>query len=304
MLRQAGCIKEVRGAATGSLEAPTGRSYLIKRIYVTGPSAAGYLTGYVDRKTVTYYRVAGLSGGHLEIPKLGYINKNLMAFLANQGVNVTIPIEEGQTFTYNMGAVTGNVVIVYDSYDADDIKATMPNGAAAKKYTFIQYMNASTYPSASGDVELDTSLSPAEFPDFPCGKVVPPKHTVKLIALVGNPVGEGTDADNNILSTYCKLVKDRETLFDEDRNGLPFRCADIDTDGVEYHSECSLIHPCVPVLLDSQDIASGDPLVFDPVLQFRAGEELLIYMTFALTGTQTLASGSIDFAAVLEVTVE
>lgn len=304
MLLQANCVKEIAGLSTGSLEAATGRSILIKRIYCPFPTQDSYITLRVNRKTVGFYRVQGKSGRHMDMPKPGFLHRNLMDFLADSGVNVTIPIEEGQTFSYSYSAGNAHTVIVYDLHTAGDVLANMHNGSDSKKYTLVQYMDASSYPAASGDVHLDTSLSPSEFINFPCDRVVPSKHTVKLLGLVGSPVGDATGAANYIVTDYCKLMRDREVLFDADRRGFPFRNGGLGAAQVEYTDNVSLIHACVPAAIGTAIPTQGNPLMFDPALVFKAGEELLIYLTFRLVGAHTLTAGAIDFASILEVTQE
>lgn len=304
MLIQAGCIKEIAGLSTGQIEVPAGRSVLIKRFYAPFPTQDSYVTFHVDRKTVGFYRVQGKSGRHLDMPRPGYINRNLMDWLIDSGINVSIPVAEGQTFSYKYSAGNAHTVVVYDLYSAGDIRETRPNGSDSKDFTFVQYMNASSYPSASGDVHLDVSLSPAEFPDFPCGKSVPARHTISLLALVGSPVGDATDASNYIVTDYCKLVRDRETLFDEDRRGFPFRNGGLGAAQVEYSDNVSMIHACVPTAITTGKPTLGEPLLLTPPLVFRAGEELMIYLTFRLVGSHTLTAAAIDFAAILNVKVE
>lgn len=304
MLLQANCIKEIAGLSTGNLEAVTGRSILIKRIYCPFPTADSYITLRVDRKTVGFYRVQGKSGRHMDLPKPGFLHRNLMDFLANAGVNVAIPVEEGQTFSYEYSSGNAHTVIVYDLHTAGDIVASQHNGSESKKYTLVQYMNASSYPSASGDVHLDTSLSPSEFIDFPCDRVVPAKHTVKLLGLVGSPVGDADGAGDYIVTDYCKLMRDREVLFDADRRGFPFRNGGLGAAQVEYTDNVSMIHACVPAAIGTAIPTQGDPLMFDPPLVFKSGEELLIYLVFRLVGTKTLTAGAIDFASILEVQQE
>lgn len=304
MLRQGNCVKEIAGLTTGTLTADSGESFLIRRIYAPFPTEDSYITLRVDRKTVGVYRVQGKSGRHLDLPKPGYLHRNLMEFLERNGVNVAIPVAEGQSFSYAYSAGNAHTVIVYDRYDAGDITANMPNGSDSKEYNFVQYMDASSYPAASGDVHLDTALSPAEFPDFPCGKVVPARHTIQLLALVGSPVGDAADAANYIVTDYCKVVKDREVLFDESRRGFPFRNGGLGAAQVEYTDNVSLIHSCTPTLITTGKPTAGDPLLLTPPLEFLSGEELLIYLTFRLVGAHTLTAGAIDFAAVLGVKVE
>lgn len=301
MLRQAGMIKEIAGLSTGSLTMQAGRSALVKMIYAPFPTADSYITLYVDRKVVGYYRVQGKSGRHLDMPKPAYLNLNLMETLVEAGINIAIPIGEGQTFSYEYSSGNAHTVIVYDLYDGGDILPTMKNGSEAKDYFFVQYMDATTYPSASGDVVLDKALTPSMFPDFPCGAVVPARHTIKVLGFVGSPVGDATDAGNYIVTDYCKIVKDREVLFDEDRRGFPFRNGGLGAAQVEYTDNVSLIHSNSPVPVATGKPTFGKALILDKPLQFTAGEELLIYLTFRLVGAHTLTAGAIDFATLLDV---
>lgn len=304
MLIQGNCVKEDYENATMTLQADPGESFLIKQVYVYANTGDTYHVWRVDRKTVGVYRVLGKTGSHLSHPQTGKVHKNLMEFLTAHGVNVSIPVAEGQQFAIAKGNLYSHVLIVYDIYSAGDIRADMPNGSESKEFTFIQYMDAGSYPSASGDVELNTSLSPAEFPDFPCGKVVPARHSIDVLGLVGCPVSDATDATNYMVTDYVKLVKDRETLFDEDRKGIPFRASQPSDAAVQYYETLSLIHACTTVQLGTDKWAIGDPLLFDPPLHFVSGEELLIYLTCRLIGSHTLTAAAIDLAAILKVTVE
>lgn len=304
MLKQSNCIKEIAGLSTGTLEAEMGESILVKQFYAPFPTEAAYVTLRVDRKTVGCYRTGGKTGNHIDMPKPAYLNYNLMEFLASKGINVAIPVAEGQTFSYSYSAGNAHTVIVYDVYDAGDITKTMQNGTDSKEYTFVQYMDAVTYPSASGDTHLDKSLSPAEFPDFPCGKVVPARHKIWLLGLVGSPVGDATDASNYIVTDYCKLMREREVLYDKDRRGFPFRNGGLGAAQVEYTDNVSMIHANVPMLLSTGKPTGGNALLFESPMEFNAGEELLIYLTFRLVGSHTLTAAAIDFASILKVRVE
>lgn len=303
MLRQAGMIKEIAGLSSGSLVMPAGRSALVRRIYAPFPTADSYITMYVDRKVVGYYRVQGKSGRHLDMPKPGYLNLNLMETLEDAGINIAIPVGEGQTFSYEYSSGNAHTVIVYDLYDGGDITPVMKNGSESKDYVFVQYMDASTYPSASGDVHLDTALTPSMFPDFPCGAAVPARHTIKVLGFVGSPVGDAADAGNYIVTDYCKIVKDREVLFDEDRRGFPFRNGGLGAAQVEYTDNVSMIHSNSPVPVATGKPTYGKALILDKPLQFMSGEELLVYLTFRLVGARTLTDGAIDFATILDVHV-
>lgn len=304
MIKQGNCVKRITASGGGDLEANAGESFLIKRIYANPSGNDTFLTLRVDRKTVGVYRIGGDAGNHLSYLTEGNFKNNLMEFLAKAGINIFIPVAEGQLFTVSRYAETGEVIIVYDIYDAGDMVASMPNGSDSKEYTFMQYMDSTETLTASGDVKIDTSLSPAEFPDFPCGAVVPARHTIDILGICGSPVGDKTSGDNYFLSEYLKLVKDRETLFDEDRNGIPFFAKKPDEDEVMYRTTMSLIGDCVMNSYSQAHELLADPLMFDPVLHFVAGEELLIYVTMAETGSHTLTASIQSLAALIKVTVE
>jgi len=301
MLKQANMIKQLLGNSGGNLSAAAGESLLVKRIECIPSASDGYLTLSVDRVTVGYYRVKGKSGNHLGTILSDYLKRNLMEFLTLKGVNVAIPVAEGQTFNVSRYAEPGNVIIVYDKYDAGDVGASMPNGSASKEFTFIQYAKVGTAPTATGDALIDTALSPAEFPDFPCGKVVPALHTIKLLGIVGCPVNNASGANVNFETTFMKLIKGREVLFDEDRNGIPFDAQDDGVTEDTYMSNFSLIGPCTEILLNTNAIVNGDPLMFEPALEFVSGEELNTYLSVIKNGAATWTDNVDDQAFILNV---
>lgn len=304
MLKRSNCIKRITASSGGDLQADSGESFLIRRIECVPSTNDTYLTLYVDRVTVGYYRVKGKSGNHLGTIKHAYLRQNLMDYLTSRGINVAIPVAEGQVFSVSRYAETGNVMIVYDIYDAGDMTAIMPNGSESKEFTFVQYMNVGTALSASGDALFDTSLSPAEFPNFPAGAVVPARHTIELLGLVGCPWNDAEAGPAGFATQFIKLIKDREVLFDEDRNGIPFNDEDAAATAVDYKSAFSMIGPCTEILLDTNVIATGEPLIFEPALEFVAGEELLVYVTCLMTGAPTWTTTVPDLAAILKATKE
>jgi len=228
-----------------------------------------------------------------------------MEWLASKNINMTIPVAEGQELAIDRGVGDiGDVTVIYDMYDAGDILATMPNGTDAKEYTFIQYMTTSAALAKAGDHLLDLSLSPGEFPDFPCGKVVPARSGIDILGIIGAPVSEFADP-GNVTSQYLKLIKDREILFDEDRNGIPFFATEADAGvAAKYITDMSLIGDCVSVGADLSDPGYGLPLLFDPPLHFVSGEELLVYLNVGWVTPGTLAATDVRVAMIEHVKVE
>ncbi|GAH91778.1 unnamed protein product, partial [marine sediment metagenome] len=141
------------------------------------------------------------------------------------------------------------------------------------------------------------------------GKVVPTKTTVRMLGLVGNTFSNGGSGSDRSYTQFVKLVKDRETLFDIDRSGIPFRGRFGGSGYISYIPDFSLIGGVYqPVDYSfspfNADINIGEPLMFDPVLEFVSGEELLVKLTCNKGSTRTLLPADIDLAAILHVKVE
>jgi len=310
MLLQANMVKRLTDAEGGDLEAKTGESLRLRRIECIPSASDDYLTISVDRVTVGFYRIKGKSGNQLGTLHDFFMKGNIMEFLTEQGINVTIPIAEGQTLNIKRADETGNVILIYDRYTAGDVKASDVNGSDSKVYTFMQYAKIGDTPAASGDFLIDTSLSPKEFPDFPCGKVVPALHTIDLLGIAGSPVNNGTGMGARYVTNFLKMVRNREVLFDTDRNGIPFAGVDTDQSDDLYKAAFSLIGSGAEVLLDEEfagdvlqvpSITPGIPLMFQPPLVFAAGEELNAYLTLTKTGAATWTAGVDDEAFILRV---
>lgn len=279
MLLQSNMVKRIIASGGGDLEAKAGESLRIKRIECIPSTNDTYLTARVDRVTTAYYRVAGKSGNHLATNRTGYLKRNIMEYLEARGINVTIPVAEGQTFNISRYAEAGNVMIVYDRFSAGDVLATDPNGSESNAITFLQYAKVGTTPTAAGDHKLDTAITPSEFPDFPCGKVVEARHTVELLGVAGCPFNDAKVGPHGTATSFMKFVKDREVLFDTDRNGIPFNAILTTATAASYGGYFSLIGPGTEVLLNTNAIMPGEPLMFEPALRFEAGSELNVYLT-------------------------
>lgn len=305
MLKQANCIKRVLTTVAFALEANAGESFLIRSIIFGATATTGYPVLRVDRKTVGCYRGGAQGESHLGHLDDTFFPMNLMDWLMGKGINLSIPVAEGQTFSIDRGTSdTGDVTVIYDIYDAGDIRANMVNGSDSKEYNFIQYMTASAALAAAGDHLLNVSLSPGEFPDFPCGKVVPARTKIDILGVAGAPVSKGDAGTGHTTTQYLKLVKDRETLFDEDRNGIPFFAAENTTATAVYATDMSLIGDAVSVGADFADPGYGLPLLFDPALHFESGEELLVYLNCSWVTAGTIAVAEVRVAMIMNVKVE
>ena len=290
MLRQTNCVKRALNTAGLTLEADVNESFLVKAIYVGRVTTDSYIAVKINNFSTGYWLVKGKRGNQLGGLRLAYWGYNLMHKLVKRGLPFAYPIAAGQKLTCSVLDGIGSIQVLYDIYDAGDIRADMPNGTESKSFSFIQYMRESAVLTASGDMLLDTTITPAEFPDFPAGKPVPPNMRIKLHGIHASPVADFTSTDNGFYTTFLKLIKEREVLLDEDRNGIPFLGNAAATGAADYKKAESLVGCGGEVAVPTGDYKHDDPYWFDPPLEFVSGEELLVYLTWVKIGTHTQAA--------------
>lgn len=275
-------VKTVFGTSPLSLVAGPGESHLVKGIKVF--SAAGvFLTIRIEKTTVGFFRIGGPLGNHLAFPRFRdtaisiapHFLKNLLDFLSDLGIFKGYPIAEGETMIISGAEGSGDIKsVIYDIYDAEDQKNTAPNGSRALEYMLINYGDTGSSISATGDNLYARSLTPVEFPSFPFADDVPAKHQILVHGILGSEQGvRNATPATAIFTRYLKLVKDREVLFDEDRNGIPFDFSTVTgglgtyvAGGNSYIGNYSQIDP-------------RPPLLFSEPLLFEAGDELNVYST-------------------------
>ena len=302
MLKQSDCIKRIIASGGGSLQADAGESFLVKAIFAIPSDNDTYLTIKIDNFTVGYYRLVGKGGNHLGGIHFYNPGFNIMDYLVKRGLPFSLPIAEGQKLTVTRTAEAGDIQILYDRFDAGDIRSDMPCGTDSKVYSFLQYLKNSVQLSASGDLLLDTALTPAEFPDFPAGRACPANTTIKLHGIAGSGHNEGGASTDYWSDTFLKLVRDREVLFDEDRNGIPF-AGDIEgrSDGEGWDVSRGIIGSGATYAMFAAWYAGRPPLMFDTPLVFASGEELLVYVSGIIAGTYTTLDDKVDVALIFEV---
>lgn len=304
MLLQANCVKKALNTAGLTLQADTGESFMVKGISVGIATTAGYLIAKIDNFTVGCWRILGRRGNHLGGMRAGYKANNLMKMLVKRGLPFKYPIAEGQKLTIAALDGAGYIQVEYDIYTAGDITPTMPNGTLSRNFSFMQYLDAAAVLAASGDMLLDTSLTPAEFPDFPAGKAVPARMKIKLHGIVGSPVADAASGSNLFYTTYLKLIREREVLLDEDRLGLVFLGNASATGAADYTNVVSLIGTPAEATDGVATWKWDDPFWFEPALEFKAGEELNVYLSWLKVGTHTMPASIVDVGMILEVNRE
>lgn len=275
-------VKTVLGATVLQLSADPGESILIKGIKIYSQNGT-YAILKTEKTTVGYFRIDETYGNHLAFPSLRSFNltilpaypKNLLDLLWGLGIFKGYPVAEGESFILS-GAegATDIKSVIYDIYDSEDMKNTDPNGSKSPEYLLVNYGDTGAVIDAAQDTLFDNPLNPVEFPSFPFGDDVPAKHQITIHAILGGEVAvtNATPAIT-IYSTYLKLVKDREVLFDEDRNGLPYDFS------LAYGSVGTKRGGGKSVIGDFTQIDPRPPYIFSEPMVFDSGDELNIFIT-------------------------
>jgi len=303
------------GADTAvELSADTGESLLVKDVVVKS-SDDEYVVLEIDKTTVGFFRVDnGKAGSHLA-PNRAFANRDtkfyglrasrsitLLNYMIEKGWMSGYPVAEGQTFRvkpYTSGKKLGNVFIVYEKYDAGDIKKDMPNGSEGSEYVFVNYATAENDLTDGGDYEVKTVRTAKEFIDFPFGDAVPAKHEVDILAICATEGIDWDASDTYTYTKYLKLFKGRKVLFDDDRNGLLFYYPPSWVSSAGTYMGMGM-----SVLGNYSDKDRREPFVLPTPLHFVGGDELKVYITAGQgTNTATLAKAYVEIAIIEKVKV-
>lgn len=267
------------------LEPDTGRSILVKDI-LTCPEADRYLNVKIAKTQVGYFRIDNADlGSHLSditalesgtLPIEAVPRPSILRSMEAAGVFEGYPIAEGEkmVLTHDDGGNLGNTVIVYEEYDEGDITSDMQNGTDASEYVYINYGRHTTAPAATGSYVYDDQVTPVEFPEFPYGKVVPANKEIEINALLASDRGIVDVSADGLSTTYYALKKGRETLFDEDLNGI---LAVGNNTGV---ASSVVSEFGASILGEGSHLCQRPVFYFPDPLHFGAGEELNAYATY------------------------
>ena len=290
-------IKWVTASKTLELEADTGEAFLIRDVMVYDASG-NYITISIDKTTVGYFRGDSSNlGNHLHFPVVDSEKKTLLGFLWDKGIFKGYPVAEGQTFILS-SVSSVYMAVLYDIYEPGDIATDMENGSEAKEYMLINYGRAATSGNlVDGDNEYDICMLPSEFPNFPYGKDVPAKTTITIYGILASDIGKTSGSGSHKQVTqYIKLVKEREVLFDEDKQGLLLR-------GLAPASDSTTIGTGYAVVGNYSSTDMRAPLIFSEPLMFASGEELTVIMnTSVMAGSANISVALGELAIIEKVT--
>jgi len=325
--------KLITASGGGTLVADADESFLIKDIFCVPSSNDTYLALLTQGTGVGAFRVKGKAGNHLPYPipvavviyewspgtilsRLRRLGKEMLGLPGSPAdggledfqknpLDIRFPIASGETFRVTRYAEAGNVCLLYDIYDAGDIKPEMPNGSKSRISRYLHYAT-NVASAASGAVAVSTTLMGsgsglsgwAGGDEWPVnGLAVAEKNVYRLLAIAAAPLAKGNAAGsaNAGYTTHLQLIARNTILMDEDRVGLPMlgNSAETGASTVSYVSKGSVVGP------GTQQNPPG-PYLFDPRLEFGEGEKLTTNIVIAGYASGGPGAGELDLAFVLE----
>ncbi len=289
-----------------TLRADTGESFLIKDILIFDDTCDYYVIS-IDRDTVGFFRGdSHKNRSHLYAPREcsgtytmaleSVRSKTLLNLMIRQGWFKGFPVAEGQKFVispYDPNDSLGNVVIIYEKYEAGDIKKEDVNGSEAKEYVYVAYGRISETVKESGEYVYDVIVNPEEFSDFPFERECPAKTEVEVLGITGWEIVSVTDASNYTYTKYLKVFKGRKMLFDSEKKGLPLYG--------KYKSGFSgqVGGKGLSVMGQYTRIDSRLPLIFDTPITFTSGEELRFILEVGSVGSGGVITSDISEIGVI-----
>jgi len=229
-----------------------------------------------------------------------HLQPSMLAWLGAKGIFKGFPIAEGQELILDAYKDANTIqMVVYEQWEPADVKPDQENGSLSNTYLFLNYGNCGGNVNVEGDTLYNTAKTPAEFPDFPFGKVVPAKHRVEILGIAASTFTPQENDGTNYCSTkWIKLVRERETLFDEDRQGLLFWARNNTADGGQ-----DMIGEGFTLIGGLSEKDNNPPFMFDPALSFAEGDELNVYLGTVKGGTgQNIAIDEHEICIIERVT--
>jgi hypothetical protein len=258
-----------------------------------------YATVLVGSGTNGYFRVSSTTlGNHLPfIPKSSSM-KTILGFLRSKGIFQGYPIPFGDKLVVKV-PTSQHISIVYDEYDKDDMKEEMQNGKKCKELIFVNYGTTLAAVNTATDTAINTSLMPKEFSKFPYGEACPGNVKMEILGVCYSSRGadDGSTAANYVHTKYLKLIKDRDTLFDKDLNGLMAHGLTVGTGGT-FEAENGY-----DIGGENTDLYNKEPLMFAEPISFVPGQEIDSYWTTEVhTTAGTLAIIETEISYIMRMT--
>lgn len=277
------------------LTAAANESFLVKDIYI-GSVSGGYASIFIETCIQGFFRVDSTTlGNHLPFTQTDSKLKTILGVLAEKGIFKGYPVPAGSRFIVRCPSDT-TIAVKYDRYDPGDIKPEMPNGLKSKSLLYISYGQPASSISSAGEHALTVKVNPSEFSDFPFRSEVSAFRKYILYGIVFSARAKTGAATSDFIATsYLRIAKGRDTLFDPDRVGLPVwgtPPGTANTLGVEHG---------LSVSGENSHNNQADIFFLDQPVVFEQGDELDAYWVIRTGGAgATFTMRELEIAYVLE----
>ena len=245
-------------------------SIRIKSIGIATSTAGTTATITTDRTKVGFIEAYFNSRDMFPLPVEAAVGINPYQNENFNTVDLTYPVANGES--WNITATNNSTIqVVYDIYDAEDVKNTEPNGSHSTILNFFQYLTigASWTPGATlAYNDFDTNLNPSDFPAFPV-KAVPAGQEFDIHAVGCQALARGDGTNNDVYTQRLRMKYNREVLFDESGYGW-YVLGDSSHTANSY--DAVPVYNTVPYKQDY----TRNVKRFSTPLTFKQGDELLV----------------------------
>ena len=227
---------------------------------------------------------------------------NVLQYLKSKGINVDIPVPEGEKFVVNLPSHADYILVKYKEVTPDEIKPELPNWKGSKKHFRVLYGSNQSDITETGWVRLDKSLNAKELHNWPFEEVASPFKKLKIYAVAALETEYNAwdgASDLYARTERIRLWKGTELILAEDEKG--FLC---------YGSGATSGSVNIAYAKGKNELpwsggnGQGNVFTFPEPLSFSKGEELGIevYINIVNSGAKIPAE-KLYFALFAEVTL-
>ncbi len=225
-------------------------------------------------------------------------SETILQYLMRKGIFAGYPVASGETFLISLiTGATAIKIVEYDIYGEEDITDEMENGSKSNVVTYISYGDYGADIVAQVDPVLAKTNIPPEMPDFPFGKGVPSGKQIELHGILASDVSPKANVAATYTSTrFLKLMRGIEFLCDQELNGIPYYSPFADALGNQ-----DMIAEGYAPGGNYTEIDRREPLMFDPPLEFDAGEELTVMWNTAIATGSAISQALHEVGFILKI---
>jgi len=309
-LKDSGRVYRSAASSGFTVTPPANESWVVRNLFSVPSTNETYLTVTVGGRIVQKLRTKGKAGNVCPWPVVDTASAveltlgTIFDLCRAIGRPMDIPVGQGEAFNVARYAEAGNIGIVYDAYDADDIKPDAVNGSHNVTSRYLHYLDNNAAVTASPGV-MDTSLMWSGGDSWPIlstaagagsGREVPPGVEFEILGILAAPCAFGNGTATNLgYTTYLRLLKAGVVLWDPLNSvGLPCvgNVAQVAAAAV-YTSISSVVGP---------HTAGRPQRAFIPPQPtvFKLGDTLSVEFTVAGAGGAGISASLLDCALLLE----